>query len=163
MPRRALVWIGLAMWAAWAAAASAQPAAPIEYRGLPSAPASVPPPPEAPPPSAPHSSPAPEAPQAGWEGPGTPLSAYALRPEEAHPYDPARLPQSHRVQPGQTIYDIATLYQIPLRALIDQNCLSAPFALHVGQVLRLPPPRFYTIAAGDTLESVARQFNVDAR
>ncbi|MGE3141832.1 MAG: LysM peptidoglycan-binding domain-containing protein, partial [Hyphomonadaceae bacterium] len=68
-----------------------------------------------------------------------------------------------RVQPGQTIYDIATLYQIPLLALIDQNGLSAPFALHVGQVLRLPPPRFYTIAAGDTLESVARQFNVDAR
>lgn len=97
------------------------------------------------------------------EGEGTPLSAYALQPEDAQPYDPARLPRTHRVGPNESLYDIATRYQIPLRALIDQNRLEPPYALEQGRELQLPPPRVHTVERGETLEDVARRYNVDLR
>lgn len=94
---------------------------------------------------------------------GRPLSDYALQPDAAHPFDPARLPQSHRVNAGETLYDIASRYQIPLRALIDQNGLAPPYALAEGRVLALPPPRFHTVARGESFEAIAQRYNVDTR
>ena len=60
-------------------------------------------------------------------------------------------------------YDIAAAYQIPLLALIDQNQLEPPYALSAGRELRLPPPRFHTVARGERFEDVARRYNVDTR
>jgi|CXWL01.1.fsa_nt_gi murein DD-endopeptidase MepM/ murein hydrolase activator NlpD len=94
---------------------------------------------------------------------GTPLSTYALRPEDAQPFDPARLPRTHRVGANESLYDIADRYQVPLRALIDQNNLQPPFALSPGAQLELPPPRFHTLARGETLRDVAERYNVDFR
>lgn len=93
----------------------------------------------------------------------TALSEYALRPEEAQPYDPARLPATHRVGVNESLYDIATLYQVPLLALIDQNNLQPPYVLAPGTELRLPPPRFYIVASGEGLDDVAVRNNVDPR
>jgi murein DD-endopeptidase MepM/ murein hydrolase activator NlpD len=99
--------------------------------------------------------------QPDWAaGPGTPLSAYALQPS---PYDPAHLPATHRVEAGQSLYDIATLYQLPLRALIDENHLQPPYALPPGTIIRLPPPHIHVVAQGESFENVARQYNVDLR
>jgi murein DD-endopeptidase MepM/ murein hydrolase activator NlpD len=101
---------------------------------------------------------------ADWaDGEGTPLSAYALQPEDAQPFDPARLPRTHRVGADESLYDIAARYQTPLRALIDQNNLEPPYALSPGRELRLPPPRFHTVARGESFEDVARRYNVDLR
>jgi murein DD-endopeptidase MepM/ murein hydrolase activator NlpD len=139
------------------ACASAQPA-PIAYGGSGR--------PASPPAQAPQRSDAPPAPavEEGWaDGEGTPLSAYALQPSEAQPYDPAHLPRSHRVGENESLYDIAARYQAPLRALIDQNRLEPPYALAPGRVLELPPPRFHTVARGETFEDVARRYNVDLR
>ena len=97
------------------------------------------------------------------DGEGTPLSAYALRPEEAQPYDPAHLPQTHRVTGEESLYDIATRYQVPLRALIEQNNLEPPYTLSAGRELRLPPPRLHTVRRGETFEDVAERYNVDLR
>jgi murein DD-endopeptidase MepM/ murein hydrolase activator NlpD len=97
------------------------------------------------------------------DGEGTPLSAFALRPEDVHPFDPANLPRTHTVGANESLYDIATRYQAPLRALIDQNSLEPPYELAPGRVLELPPPRFHTIARGESFEDVARRFNVDLR
>ncbi|MBC7768769.1 MAG: peptidoglycan DD-metalloendopeptidase family protein [Phycisphaerales bacterium] len=136
--------------------------APIEYRaGEPASPPS-------PPPAridAEDARPSPaQQPAPDWaEGEGTPLSVYALRPDEVQPYDPARLPRTHRVGDNESLYDIATRYQAPLRALIEQNALEPPFALAAGRELQLPPPRFHTVARGETLEDVARRYNVDLR
>jgi murein DD-endopeptidase MepM/ murein hydrolase activator NlpD len=96
-------------------------------------------------------------------GEGTPLSAFALRPEDAQPFDPARLPRTHRVGANESLYDVADRYQIPLRALIDQNHLEPPFALAPGSELQLPPPRFHAVARGETLRDVAQRYNVDFR
>jgi len=137
--------------------------APIEYRAGAQAPRNAPPAatpaPGQPPPAAAAAAPAPD-----WaDGEGTPLSAYALRPEDAQPFDPAHLPRSHRVGENETLYDIATRYQAPLRALIEQNHLEAPYALTPGRELQLPPPRFHTVVRGETLEDVAQRYNVDPR
>jgi lipoprotein NlpD len=97
------------------------------------------------------------------DGEGTSLSAYALQPNEAQPFDPAHLPRSHRVRENESLYDVATTYQVPLRALIDQNRLEPPYALRPGSELQLPPPRFHTVARGERFEDIARRYNVDTR
>jgi len=160
---RAMRSFSLALFAS--ACASGAPA-PIAYGGRDyGAPASSP---AAPSPPAP--APAGEAPAVhigpppDWaEGEGTPLSAYALRPEEAQPFDPAHLPRTHRVAANESLYDIATRYQIPLLALIEQNGLEPPYVLAPGRVLELPPPRFHAVARGESFEDVARRYSVDVR
>ncbi|MFT3726482.1 MAG: peptidoglycan DD-metalloendopeptidase family protein [Terricaulis sp.] len=97
------------------------------------------------------------------DGPGTPLSQYALQPSEVHPYDPANMPHTHRVAPNQSLYDIASMYQLPLRALIDENHLQPPYALAPGTVLRLPPPNVHVVENGETFAMVAQRYNVDTR
>ncbi|MBN8608895.1 MAG: M23 family metallopeptidase [Caulobacterales bacterium] len=96
-------------------------------------------------------------------GEGTPLSAYALRPEDVQPFDPAHMPRTHRVGANESLYEIATTYQVPLRALIDQNALEPPYALTPGRELQLPPPRFHTVERNERFEDVARRYNVDTR
>lgn len=100
--------------------------------------------------------------QPNWaDGEGTPLSAYALQPSAV--FDPANLPRTHRVEGNESLYDIATRYQVPLRALIEQNNLEPPYALANGRVLDLPPPRFHVVRRGEDLDDIARRFNVDLR
>ncbi|GAM99063.1 periplasmic septal ring factor [alpha proteobacterium U9-1i] len=97
------------------------------------------------------------------DGEGTPLSEYALRPEEAQPYDPARLPRTHRVARNESLWDISDRYQIPLRALAEQNRLSPPYALAPGATIELPPPRTHTVARGETLRDIAERYAMDYR
>ncbi len=107
--------------------------------------------------------PAPQEPSNWADGEGTPLSTYALQPGDAQPFDPANIPRSHRVTGDESLYDIATRYQAPLRALIDQNNLEPPYALTQGRVLELPPPRHHLVRRGEDLEDIARRYNVDLR
>ena len=108
--------------------------------------------------------PYPAAAAGDWaEGPGAPLSIWALQPQEAQPFDPAALPKTHAVKPGETLFTLSARYQAPLRALIETNRLEAPFAINVGQVLSLPPPRIHRVRAGETLVAIAARYNVDAR
>ena len=65
------------------------------------------------------------------------------------------------VQKGDTLYSISKQYEVPLRSLIEENNLSAPYTLNVGQRLRLPRRQTYTVAKGDTLYSISRKYDVD--
>jgi len=106
----------------------------------------------------------PAAPEPNWsDGEGTPLSAYALRAEDVQPFDPAHGPRTHTVGADESLYDIATRYQVPLRALIDQNRLEPPYALAPGRAIELPPPRIHTVARGEDFADIARRYNVDLR
>lgn len=97
--------------------------------------------------------------QPDWAaGPGTPLSAYALQP---NPTNPASAPRSIRVGRGQSLLDVATLYQIPVLALIEENGLEPPYALPPGSVLRLPAPNIHVVRDGERFEDIARAYNVD--
>lgn len=143
------------------AACAAGQGAPISYGGGAQPPASRAA--ERAEPAAPARTPAAQAEPDWADGQGTPLSAYALRPEDVQPFDPARLPRTHRVGVSESLFDIATTYQLPLRALIDQNNLEPPYALAPGRELQLPPPRFHAVTQSESFEDIARRYNVDLR
>ena len=64
-----------------------------------------------------------------------------------------------RVRRGDTLYSIAQKKNVPLRALIQENHLSAPYTIKVGQLLKIPQKKTYTVRKGDTLYSIARKFD----
>lgn len=65
----------------------------------------------------------------------------------------------HTVQPGESIFTIARMYQISPQEIIKDNQLD-PFALlMVGQTLVVPTQgRFHVVGEGDTLYSLARLY-----
>ena len=65
------------------------------------------------------------------------------------------------VQSGDTLFAISQRYDVPLRDLISENALAAPYAIQAGQKLKLPDARYHVVAAGDTLYSISRAHNVD--
>ena len=97
-----------------------------------------------------------------WNTPG-PGSQHA--PIAAFP-PPGALGRAHPdsivVKPGQTLFDVARLYDIPTRAVIDANHLEPPYGLIAGQTLALPQIRTHLVRGGDTIYSVARSYGVEA-
>ncbi|MBB6251362.1 LysM peptidoglycan-binding domain-containing M23 family metallopeptidase [Nitrospirillum iridis] len=91
------------------------------------------------------------------------LSACGTRPEPAPVVTPPPTPSNVIfVSKGETIYDVAKRYNIPLRDLIEENRLQPPYTVVPGQRLVVPTPHTYVIKPGDTLYGVARTFNVDS-
>jgi murein DD-endopeptidase MepM/ murein hydrolase activator NlpD len=68
----------------------------------------------------------------------------------------------HNVNKGDTLYSISNRYRLSMQDIAVLNKLQAPFILHEGQRLRLPPPREYRVKHGDTLYGVSRLFGVDS-
>jgi murein DD-endopeptidase MepM/ murein hydrolase activator NlpD len=66
----------------------------------------------------------------------------------------------HTVLPGETIYNIAQNYQLPVREVIALNKLNAPYNLVTGDRVKLPPPNEYRVRVGDTLGSIAALYEV---
>jgi murein DD-endopeptidase MepM/ murein hydrolase activator NlpD len=62
---------------------------------------------------------------------------------------------------GDTVFDIARRYNVPMRDIIEMNGLKAPYNLLVGQRLQLPGAKVHTVQKGDTLYGVSRMFRVD--
>ncbi len=67
------------------------------------------------------------------------------------------------VLPGQTVYSIARANGVSLRSLIEENGLTPPYVLAIGQTLRLPQVTTYVVAAGDTVSIIAQRLNIDMR
>jgi len=65
------------------------------------------------------------------------------------------------VQRGDTLFSISQKHRVPLRDLVETNNLRAPYALAVGQRLRLPGAQYHTVVAGETLYSISRANSVD--
>ena len=55
---------------------------------------------------------------------------------------------THEVQPGETLYAIARLYNLTVAALSQANGIGDPSQLRVGQALRLPAPQGAAIGVG---------------
>lgn len=70
-------------------------------------------------------------------------------------------PKSVEVQKGDTLFSLSQKYKVPLRGIIEENNLSAPFSLNVGQVLHFPIKKTYVVAKGDTLYSIAKKHDLD--
>ena len=70
-------------------------------------------------------------------------------------------PNSVTVQKGDTLYSLSKKYEVPLRSIIEENNLSAPYILNVGQNLRLPVRQKYIVQKGDTLYGISKKYEVD--
>lgn len=68
------------------------------------------------------------------------------------------------VMQGDTLYSISRKYNTPLRDIIEENKLSAPYILKSGTRLVLPQSTYYEVKSGDTLYSISRahQMNIDS-
>lgn len=66
----------------------------------------------------------------------------------------------HMVERGNTVYAIARLYGVPVRAIIEANSLEPPYLLRVGDRLRVPSPRAHEVTKGDTVYSISRRYGV---
>lgn len=66
----------------------------------------------------------------------------------------------HTAEPGDTVWELAQRYRLPLQDIIRVNGLRPPYVLTPGRRVKLPPPAFYTAKPGDTLYRVSRTFGV---
>ena len=64
---------------------------------------------------------------------------------------------------NDTLWTIANFYGLSAEAIAFANGISDPYHLQVGRQIMIPPLEgaLYTVAAGDTVESVAVHFGVD--
>lgn len=67
----------------------------------------------------------------------------------------------HVVAPNETIYSIARHYGVPQSRIINDNELTDPNRLAVGQTIVIMMPKIeHLVVVGDTLESIAEQYGI---
>lgn len=67
------------------------------------------------------------------------------------------------VRKGDTLYSLSRRYNVPLRDMIETNNLRPPYALNVGQRLKMPDAKIHTVEKGDTVYNISKRYNVDMR
>lgn len=69
--------------------------------------------------------------------------------------------QIHVVEPGETLMEIAMMYNVPLNLLISSNKIENPSSLVIGQTIVIPIwGSYYFVQPGDSIYSISRQFNI---
>lgn len=66
----------------------------------------------------------------------------------------------HVVAPGETLGGIAERAHVPRVLIIEANALPAPYAVRVGQTLKIPRTRRHQVKAGDSSFSIAMAYAV---
>ncbi|MCI2256344.1 LysM peptidoglycan-binding domain-containing protein [Domibacillus sp. PGB-M46] len=67
----------------------------------------------------------------------------------------------YTVRPGDTLYQLARRWQLPLESLIAASHLKAPYTIYVGQQLSVPPGvDTIRVEPGDTVFGIAQFFGV---
>ena len=65
-----------------------------------------------------------------------------------------------RVRKGDTLYSISRKHDIPMRALIEENNLTPPYTLSVGQYISFPKIKTHRVRRGDTLYNIASRYDM---
>ncbi len=65
------------------------------------------------------------------------------------------------VQQGDTVFAIARRHNVNAREIIELNGLQPPYALKIGQKLKIPGGDHHSVIPGDTLYSISRRYSVD--
>ncbi|MEK8131219.1 glycoside hydrolase family 18 protein [Paenibacillus filicis] len=72
--------------------------------------------------------------------------------------------QIHVVTPGQSLYQLSRVYQVPVAAIADANELHTAETLVVGQALVIPiVGQYYVVRPGDTLGGIAGEHHLSAQ
>jgi TolB protein len=67
----------------------------------------------------------------------------------------------YTVRPGDTLYQIARRWELPVESLIAANNLETPYTIYVGQQLSIPPGvDVIRVVPGDTVFKIAQYFGV---
>lgn len=67
----------------------------------------------------------------------------------------------YTVRPGDTLYQIANRWKLPVDSLIAANNIRPPYTIFAGQQLSVPPGvDVYRVMAGDTVYRIAQGFGV---
>ncbi len=73
----------------------------------------------------------------------------------------------YTVKAGDTLFNISQQYNIRWDLIAQINNLAEPYILHGGDTLKIPqgttsvvPNKIYTVKTGDTLSSIAKQYNI---
>ena len=64
-------------------------------------------------------------------------------------------------EPGETLDQLATRYDLPANAIIQANHLRPPYELRPHQALVIPPPATYRVHDGDSVAGIATLLGVD--
>jgi murein DD-endopeptidase MepM/ murein hydrolase activator NlpD len=95
---------------------------------------------------------------------GTLITGYA---PDSTVEDGSSLIQIYRVKKGDTLSTIASAYHVSMMTLwwANKSSMTSKTDLHVGQLLKVPPANglVITVAANDTLDSLAAKYSVDAQ
>lgn len=65
-----------------------------------------------------------------------------------------------KVRKGDTLYALSRRYNVPVRDLVRVNKLRAPFALALGQKIRLPSANVHVVKKGETSYAIAQKYAV---
>ena len=103
-------------------------------------------------------------PVAGCKAPNLSLTRDTLAPVLVAPLRQPReaIPPDGRVtvRDGDNIYAIAARYGVPPTSIIRDNQIGPPYAVVVGQVLRLTPPRTHVVGPEDSIYSLSQRYAV---
>jgi murein DD-endopeptidase MepM/ murein hydrolase activator NlpD len=64
------------------------------------------------------------------------------------------------VRPGDTLFGIASRYQVTPLSIIEKNGLAPPFILQQGQTLQIIPRRSHVVTIEDTVYSISQRYAV---
>lgn len=155
------------------ASGSGEAPAPVVYRSsapvapIPSVTRPVPPPAR---PTPPASAMAPAADPASVSSMPSVQEAAGLAPERGpRPGGSLKQPKDDpgarriTVEPGDSLYRLATRYIVNVGALIETNALKEPYTVKPGQTLSLPAPKVHVVEPGETLYTVSHRYNVETR
>ncbi len=65
------------------------------------------------------------------------------------------------IKKGDTLYSLSKKYNVPIRDVISQNNLKAPYTLKIGQRLYMPQTKFHIVKKGDTFYNISKRYNVE--
>lgn len=67
----------------------------------------------------------------------------------------------YTVRSGDTLYNIARRFNLPLISLINSNNLAAPYTIYIGQQLSMPPGvNTYVVKPGESIFSISQGYGV---
>jgi len=76
------------------------------------------------------------------------------------PVEPIPPSQMVEVRANDTLYAVATRYQVTPQSVIVANGLQPPYNLRKGQVLKVSPRRTHTVRPGDSVYAISQRYAV---